>query len=392
MRIADQFDVMVRADSHWSARPGQRVSLFDVRAQNESIRQELEPAISAVFRQGAFIGGPAVTGFESAFRAFCRTEHCVGVANGTDALFLALRGFGIGAGDEVITTACSFVATAQAVVRSGAAVRFVDIEPATCNIDPDRIAEQITPRTRAIIPVHLFGQPADMGAILRIARRHDLIVIEDAAQAHGALDGNRVVGSLGDAACFSFYPTKNLGACGDGGAIVTNDGGVAETVRRLTHHAARGAGDYGSDGTNSRLDAFQAAILQVKLRHLDRWNRRRRGIARLYEQCLSGLEIQLPVERPGSASVFHVYPIRVAGGRRDELQQYLAAGGIETRTYYPRPLPYVTGFSAGRTDRESFPEAVRASLENLALPCHPELTDSAAEFVAGRVRAFLEGS
>ena len=260
------------------------VPFVDLKTQYQSIKGEIDKAISDVLSSSAFIGGPFVKSFEDAFAAFCGAKHCVGVGNGTDAIFLTLKAMGIGAGDEVITAANSFIATAEAITMTGARVVFADIRPDTYNIDPEKIEQRINKKTKAVIPVHLYGQPADMDPILAIARKHGLTVIEDAAQAHGATYKGRTVGTLADAACFSFYPGKNLGAYGDAGAVVTDDGNLALKVRMMANHGRIAKYDHEIEGVNSRLDGLQAAVLSAKLSHLPRWTIHRQNNASLYKK------------------------------------------------------------------------------------------------------------
>jgi dTDP-4-amino-4,6-dideoxygalactose transaminase len=271
------------------------IPFVDLKSQYDSIKNEIDSAITEVISKSAFVGGPFVESFEKSFAFFCGVKHCVGVGNGTDALFIALKTLGIKQGDEVITAANSFIATSEAISLTGGRVVFVDINPTTFNIDVEKIEEKINSKTKVIIPVHLYGQPADMDPILRIAKKYNLKVIEDAAQAHGALYKGRPVGSMGDVACFSFYPGKNLGAYGDGGAIVTNDDGFAIKARMFSNHGRVGKYDHELEGVNSRLDGVQAAVLSAKLRHLPQWNESRRKNASLYNETLKGLALRTPV-------------------------------------------------------------------------------------------------
>ena len=301
------------------------IPFVDLKAQYVSIKGEIDAAIAAVIDATAFVGGPFVKEFEEAFARYCGVEHCVGLANGTDALFIALRTLGVGPGDEVITVANSFVATSEAIKMAGAQVVFVDINPQTYNIDVDRIEEKITSKTKAIIPVHLYGQPADMEPILELARKHGLRVVGDAAQAHGALYRGRPISSLADITCFSFYPGKNLGAYGDGGALVTDNAEWATTARMFANHGRTKKYDHDFEGVNSRLDGLQAAILSVKLRHLDDWTEQRRRVARQYNQALKGLDLVTPVELDDVRAVYHLYVVRVPDGERNRLQEHLKA-------------------------------------------------------------------
>src|SRR6266566_7107615 len=289
------------------------------------------------------------TRFETAFAAFCEVKHAVGVGNGTDALLLALKALGIGPGDEVITAANSFVATAEAIVHSGATPVFVDIDHKTYNIDVNQIEDHITTRTKAIIPVHLYGQPADMDSVLSVAKLYGLKVIEDASQAHGARYHSLRAGSMGDAACFSFYPAKNLGACGDGGAVVTNDPSVASAVRRLRDHGGLKKYEHDVVGYNSRLDSLQAAVLEIKLKRLDQRNELRRRHARTYGELLSPIAgIVTPFVPEGVHSVYHLYVVRIEKGSRNGLQEYLKDCGVQTGIHYPTPIHRTQAFTRFR--------------------------------------------
>ncbi len=365
-----------------------KIPFVDLRTQYETIKDEIDKNISDVIHESAFIGGPYLERFESEFAAFCNAEHCIGVGNGTDALFIALKAFGIEAGDEVITTAFSFIATSEAITMSGARVVFVDINPATFNIDVTKIEDKITERTRAIIPVHLYGQPADMNSILDIARKYRLKVIEDAAQAHGAVYKGRPIGTIGNAACFSFYPGKNLGAYGDGGAIVTNDDDLATKVRMLANHGRIDKYNHEIEGVNSRLDGLQAAILGVKLRYLPEWNEKRRKNASLYNEILQGTGVTIPVEMDNVKAVYHLYGLRVKSELRAKLQAHLKAHGIATGIHYPIALPQLTAYAYLKLRPQDFPEAIKVSNEILSLPMFPELTKEQIEYIAEKIFAY----
>lgn len=362
------------------------IPLVDLRAQYENLKEEIDKAISGVISSSAFIGGPYVKAFEAAFAAFCGARNCIGVGNGTDAIFLALKAMGIGRGDEVITAANSFIATSEAITMSGAKVVFVDIRPDTYNIDPDRIEERITARTKAIIPVHLYGQPADMDPILQISRKHGLKVIEDAAQAHGALYKGRMVGTLADAACFSFYPGKNLGAYGDAGAVVTDDDRLAVKVRMLANHGRAAKYDHEFEGVNSRLDGLQAAILMVKLPYLKDWTERRRKIAARYNEILVQADgIVTPREIEEAKGVFHLFVVRVEKEIRKPLQEYLKEKGIQTGIHYPISLPELKAYQYLGQEQIDCPEATRASREILSLPIFPELEDNQVHYISENI-------
>ena len=356
----------------------------DLRLQYQALKVELDEAIRSVLEGGWFVLGKSVSAFESEFAAYCGASFAIGVGNGTDALQLALMACDIGPGDEVITAPNSATFTALAISAVGARPVFVDIHPDTYNMDPQKLEAAIGPHTRAIMPVHLFGQPADMDPILAIARRHDLLVIEDAAQAHGALYRGQRVGTLGDIGCFSFYPSKNLGAFGDGGAVTTNRPDIAERVRMLRHGGQKSRYDHQLLGINSRLDEIQAAILRVKLPYLDRWNDRRRHIAALYTALLGDSQVEAPLELPNASHVYHLYVIRCEA--RNALQQYLAQRNVETAIHYPTPIHLQGAYRWLNLGRGSFPVAERYAEEMLSLPIYPELTDTKVREIAAYIR------
>lgn len=365
------------------------VPFVDLKVQYESIKSEIDAAINEVINQTAFVGGPFLASFEKDFARFCNVRNCIGVANGTDALYLALRALGIGPGDEVITVANSFIATSEAITAAGARVVFVDINPTTYNIDVTKIEEKVSSKTRAIIPVHLYGQPADMDPILAIAKKYNLKVIEDAAQAHGAEYRGRRIGSIGDMACFSFYPGKNLGAYGDGGAIVTNDDELDEKVRMIANHGRLDKYDHKMEGVNSRLDGIQAAILSVKLRHLPAWTEGRRKNAYLYNDYLKGSGVVTPEEMKDVKAVYHLYVVRIMDGKRQKLQEHLASKGISTGVHYPIALPNLKAYEYMKHVSNDFPEATKASQEIVSLPMYSELSEEQISFVAEAIRAYL---
>ncbi len=364
------------------------IPLVDLAAQYWTITEEINLAISDVIATSIFIGGPHVETFERTFARFCSAKHCVSVANGTDALFIALRVLGIGNGDEVITTATSFTATSEAITLSGARVVFVDIDPKTYTIDVGKIEEKITPRTRAIVPVHLYGQPANMAPILKIAEKHNLKVVEDAAQAHGARYRGQLVGTLGNLACFSFYPSKNLGAYGNGGAITTNSDALALKARMFANHGSLEKYNHEFEGVNSRLDALQAAILEVKLNHISEWNERRRRNAYLFNDYLENTGVTLPAEFADVEAVYHLYVVRVESGIRQKLQEHLRRNGISTGIHYPIALPNLKAYSYLNHTEADFPEATKASREILSLPMFPELQREQIEYIADKIREF----
>jgi dTDP-4-amino-4,6-dideoxygalactose transaminase len=358
------------------------IAFIDLRRQHAALRDELDAAVAKVLDGDRFIGGPLVERFEHEFAAFCGAREAVGVASGTDAIELSLRALGIGSGDEVITVANTCIPTVAGIEATGATPVLVDVDEATFTLDPGELADATTSRTRAIVPVHLFGQCADVVSIAEHAHEHGLVVVEDAAQAHGAALAGRRAGSLGVAAAFSFYPTKNLGALGDGGAIVTNDPEVAATARELRGFGARAGGEAVRHGRNSRLDPLQAALLSVKLRRLDGWNERRRELASLYRMELAGA---LPVaeERPGARHVYHLFVVRSV--RRDDVAGELERRGIQTLVHYPHAVHEHRAYHGlarpGRLGRSE-----RLAREVLSLPLYPELTDDEVRVIASAVR------
>jgi dTDP-4-amino-4,6-dideoxygalactose transaminase len=363
------------------------IPMVDLAAQYGRIRAEVDGAMARVLETTAFIKGEDCGLFEKEFAAYCGAAHAVGVANGTDALILALRAYGVGPGDEVVTVANTFIATGEAILLNGARPVFVDVDPATFTMDPARLEAAITPRTKLVLPVHLYGHPADMDAIRAIAARHRLPVLEDAAQAHGAELRGRRAGTLGHAACFSFYPGKNLGAYGDAGMVVTDDGDFAARVRQIANHGG-GANKYDNVvlGTNSRLDTLQAAVLRVKLRHLEAWNAERRARVAAYDRALADVpSLTLPREREGARSAWHLYTVRAAD--RATLQAALKQQGIATAVHYPRPIHLQPAMAAAGGRPGDLPVSERLSSEVLSLPLYPELPFEAIERVAAAVRA-----
>jgi dTDP-4-amino-4,6-dideoxygalactose transaminase len=365
------------------------VPFLDLKRQYREIQDEVNAAVMGVLESCQFILGPEVAAFEEEFANYCRVRHAVGCNSGTSALHLALLAAGIGAGDEVITVPFTFVATAGAIRYTGARPVFVDIDQATFNMDPARIEAAITPKTKAIVPVHLFGQCADMGPMVELARRRGLVVIEDAAQAHGAEYHGWRAGSIGDLGCFSFYPGKNLGAYGEGGIVTTANPEYARRIRMLRDWGAEQRYHYVMQGYNYRLDSVQAAVLRVKLRYLDRWTEARRANARRYRELLGGCGVALPVESPGNRHVWAVYAMQ--SENRDGLQKALTDSGIGTAVYYPIPIHLSEAHHDLGHKRGDFPNSERASRRQLSLPVFPELTGAEIEEVAGRVRSFEPG-
>ncbi|MDI6816851.1 MAG: DegT/DnrJ/EryC1/StrS family aminotransferase [Actinomycetota bacterium] len=360
------------------------IPLLDLKAQYGAIKDELEAAVLDVLRNTQYILGPKVAEFEKALAEYCGTQYAVGVANGTDALVLALDALGVGPGDEVITSPFTFYASAECISRLGATPVFVDIEADTYNLDAAQLEAKITSRTKAIIPVHIFGQPAKMDEINKVADAHGLKVIEDACQAIGAEYRGRKVGTLGDAACFSFFPSKNLGGAGDGGAVVTDDEELAAKVRALRQHGSTKKYYHGLVGYNSRLDALQAAILLVKLGYLDGWNDARRDKAQLYNKLFAGAELVVPVALDYVKHAYHLYVVRVPN--RASVETVLKEAGIGCGVYYPVPLHLQDVYSGLGYKLGDLPVSEAASHETLAIPLYPELKPEDMERVAELVK------
>jgi len=364
------------------------IPFVDLKAQYLSIKDEIDASIQEVLSNTAFVGGPYVKAFEEAFANYCQVKHCIGVGNGTDALFIALKVLGIGPGDEVITAANSFIATSEAITMAGARVVFVDINPDTYNIDVNLIEEKITSKTKAIIPVHLYGQPADMDPIREIAKKHGLYIVGDAAQAHGSTYHDTPISQLSDITCYSFYPGKNLGAYGDGGAIVTENDDWASKARMFANHGRASKYNHEFEGVNSRLDGLQAAILTVKLRYLDDWSEARRRNAYLYNKCLKDLNVVTPVEINNVRAVYHLYIVRVDPEKRSDFQSFLKSKGVSTGIHYPIALPYLDAYRYLNHGETDFPVSLSTSQEIVSLPMFPELNEVQIEYVASGVREF----
>ena len=364
------------------------VPFLDLKVQYRQIENEVLPMVTEAMQNGAFIGGPQVAGFEAEFAAFCESRHCVGVGSGTDALRFALMAAGVDAGNEVITVPNTFIATTEAISQVGARPVFVDIDPQTCNMDPNQIESRISDKTKAIVPVHLYGQPANMDPILDIANRHDLVVIEDACQAHGALYNGRKAGSIGFAGCFSFYPGKNLGAFGEGGAVVTQDEKAARTIRMIRDHGQSKKYYHDMEGFNGRLDAIQAGVLRIKLRRLADWNESRRKNAAYYNQGLADIDgVQLPHESDLSRSVYHLYVIHT--DQRDAMQEYLADRGIATGFHYPVPLHLQNAYTHMGFKEGDFPVAEKSARRLLSLPMFAELSTGQMDYVIDSIKEFM---
>lgn len=367
------------------------IPILDLKDQYKAIKTEVDSAIQAVLDGGHFIMGPNVAALESELAAFIGTPHCISMNSGTDALHLAFRALDIGPGDEVITTPFTFVATTEAIGIVGATPVFVDIDPQTLNIDPAKIEAAITERTKAILPVHLYGAPAAMNEIMRIARKHSLAVVEDCAQAIGGSIAGKQVGTFGDVGCFSFFPTKNLGAYGDGGMACTSDSRLQERLKALRVHG--GATKYYHDelGVNSRLDELQAAVLRVKLRHLESWTDQRRAVAARYGERLQDVPgLRIPVSAESDRHVYHQYTVIIKD--RDAIRRQLLDAGIQTMVYYPVPLHLQNVNAALGLRAGSFPESERAAAEVLSLPMYPELQQAAQETVVATLRSLCAAS
>ena len=365
------------------------IPFVDLRQQHEPLLPELLARVEAVLASGTFVGGAELEAFEREFAQCCggRDLRCAGVGSGTDALRFAFLALGLRQGDEVITVPQTFIATTEAITQAGGTIRFADIHPATHTLDPRQLEAAVTPRTVGVVPVHLYGRPADMDPILEVARRHGLWVVEDVAQAHGALYKDRPVGTMGQAACFSFYPAKNLGACGDGGAVVSADARLIDRVTLLRDHGQETKYVHRLEGYTGRLDAIQAAILRVKLRRLTAWNEMRRRAARRYGEALRGIAgIEPPVEPEYAKSVFHLYAVQAED--RDGLREALAAAGIGVGMHYPTPVHLQEAYrSLGHVEGE-FPVAERVAAHTLSLPMFPELTQAQVAEVVGAVARF----
>lgn len=363
------------------------IPLVDLKAQYAAIKPEIQAAIGEVLDSAQFINGPAVADFERRFADFCGAGFAVGVGNGTDALTLALKALGVGDGDEVITAANTFIATAEAIVAVGAAPVFVDVDPLHFNMTPEGFSAAITPRTKAVIPVHLYGQTAPIAEIVDIAKRRSIKVVEDAAQAHGAEYKGRRAGSWGDAATFSFYPAKNLGAYGDAGAIVTNSEEVAARARMLRDHGRTDKYLHEYIGVNSRLDTLQAAVLGVKLAHMEEWNEARRAIAAKYDAALSEFGwLTLPAEIAGGRHIYHLYVIQCE--RREELRRYLSDNGVGVGIHYPVPLQMQPAFRSLGYGAGDFPVAERLADSILSIPMYPEMTAAQQQRIVETIGAF----
>jgi len=364
-----------------------RVPFNDLRLHHERLQPELNDIFARLLNESSFVRGPEVDAFERDFANALGTKHCMSCGNGTDALYVTMRALGVEPGDEVITTAHSWIATSETITQAGARVVFCDTDDSTFTIDPVALESKITPRTRGIIPVHLYGQAADMAPIMDLARKHGLWVIEDCAQAHMATYRGLVVGTIGDAATFSFYPGKNLGALGDAGAIVTDRDDLADWTTMFARHG--GKGNHQIEGINSRMDGLHGAVLRLKLPHLSQWTHARQQVAARYDSGLSGIgDIVTPVISEGRTHVYHLYVIKTS--RRDALRQFLRDCGIETVLNYPKALPFYPAYEYLGHRPEDFPNAFRNQNEILSLPIYPEITDEQQCHVVASIRSFFE--
>lgn len=365
-----------------------KVPFADLRELHRPIEAELREVFERVLQQSSFILGPEIKQFEQAFASYVEAKECITISSGTTALQLVLEGVGVGRGDEVITVPNTFIATAEAVSALGARPVFVDVDPVSYTMDTALVERAITPKTKALLPVHLYGQSADLDPLLEISRRHGIALIEDACQAHGALYKGRKVGALGNAGCFSFYPGKNLGALGEGGAITTNDPELAQKLRMLRDHGSVKKYEHRVPGYNYRLEGLQGGFLSVKLKHLDSWNDGRRAAAKRYSELLSGSRVVLPAEMPYAKHIYHLYVVQVED--RDVVKEQLGAAGIETGLHYPTPLHLQEAYSTLGHKRGDFPVSERAAERILSLPMYPDLTNDKIEYVASVISETLQ--
>ena len=367
-----------------------QVPFLDLKAQNNSIMPELQAALAPVIENAQFILGPAVEAFEKDFAAYIGTQDCVGLNNGTSALHMALQALDIGPGDEVITTPHTWISTSWAISYVRAKPVFVDIDPATYNLDPSLVEAAITERTKAILPVHLYGQAADVKALQALADKHNFHLIEDAAQAHGAMVSGKRIGSFGRVGCFSFYPGKNLGAYGEAGAIVTDDKELAARVRRLRDHAQDGRHNHVELGYNTRMEGIQGAVLQVKLKHIDAWNARRREHASRYQKLLADVPgLKLPANVDPTSHVWHLFVVQVESMEREAFRSHLAEQGVATGVHYPTPVPYQPAYQSLGYKAGDFPQTEQVMSRSVSLPMFPELTNEQIDYTVETIRKTL---
>jgi dTDP-4-amino-4,6-dideoxygalactose transaminase len=366
------------------------IPFVDLRLQYESIRKEIDHAVEEVFTNGQFIGGDAVKKFELEFAALFGIDHCIGTGNGTDSLYLILKALGIGPGDEVITPAFSCIPSAECITLTGGTVIFAEVDERYYTLNPADVERKITPKTKAVIAVHLYGQAAAVNELKAICDKHKIFLIEDCAQAHLTKENNQLAGTFGIASAFSFYPTKNLGAYGDAGCVLTQDAQLAEKIRRLANHGAIKKDDHRMEGTNSRLDTLQAAILSAKLKHLQKWNARRIEIAALYSSLLQDVSaLATPLVRKNTTHTFHIYAIQTA--ERDALKKYLAEKEIETIVHYPEALPFTQAYRPKDHKLIEFPISAQLQHKLLSLPVHPGLTNEQVTLIARNIRDYFLG-
>lgn len=365
-----------------------RIPFVDLRLQYESIQNEIDQAVKGVFANAQFIGGEPVKKFEHAFANQYQTKHCIGTGNGTDSLFIILKALGIGPGDEVITPAFSCIPSAECITLTGAAVVFADVDQQHYTLDPAQVEKKITTATKAVIAVHLYGQAAPLAQLKKLCDTHGLFLIEDCAQAHLTQEDNHLAGTVGIASAFSFYPTKNLGAYGDAGCMLTNNDELAKKMRRLANHGALKKDDHQVEGSNSRLDTLQAAILSVKLKHLQQWTAKRIAIADAYVSLLQDIpELTLPIVRENTTHTFHIFAVRTAS--RNQLKAHLAAAGIETMIHYPEGLPFTQAYRYKNHTPDDFRVTHQLQNEVLSLPVYPELNSVQIEWIAQNIRHYF---
>ena len=364
-----------------------KIPFNDIKASYLSIESKLNEAIAQVLVGGQFVGGSFVKTFEEKFSAFIGVKHCINTGNGTDSLFAMLKCIGVGPGDEVLTPAWSWISTSETISLAGAIPVFVDADPVTFHISTQDAEKKVTPKTKALLAVHLYGQSCDMEKLQSVCSKKNLVLLEDCAQAHGACYQNRIVGTFGAVSSFSFYPTKNLGALGDAGCVLTNDDELAINLRRFVNHGGLKKDEHLFEGINSRMDALQAAILSVKLVYLEKWNKRRNVIAQQYQNKLSGIDwLTLPTTGEGNKHIYHLFVVRCK--KRNELKAFLEAQGISTIIHYPTALPFEPAYSRFNFKLSDFPVAGQMQSEVLSLPCYPEMTDEMVEYICETIKKF----
>jgi len=364
-----------------------KIPFLDIKSQYLSIKNEIDVAISRVFQSGQFVGGEEVKIFENNFAAYHGMKHCISTGNGTDSLFAILKMLGVGPGDEVITPAWSWISTSETISLTGAKPVFADVDPEAFTLSISDVERKISSKTKAIMTVHLYGQSCDMGALQALCVKKKIILLEDCAQAHGAKQNDQFVGTFGLASSFSFYPTKNMGAYGDAGCILTNNDELALKLRRFVNHGGLNKDEHLMEGINSRMDALQAAILQTKLKHLDNWNEKRVIIANQYKEKLGGMKfIKLPTTNSGNRHVFHLFVIR--SKRRDDLKSFLESKGVATMIHYPCALPFEHAYSGFDYSEKDFPVAAQLQGEVLSLPCYPEMTEETVAYISDSIAEF----